>query len=209
MRDKEHPATLIVTNDLDRIYGQGTCAKATLAQTRYLQDEHLSDEFTFDKYKAEPRLTTKPADLDIDSNKYARAFRTVLRSELKDQGPNFDGHYSLVSVDMTYNGSSYYIVDRANGKAYIFPYSAIYSLDFKKDSNLIVMSSKKNILNDIQSDSYNSCFPSSYDAERLYNTDARPFYFLWSNNQLTLLGPKNIVPPINELFNQSTDYLVQ
>lgn len=174
----------------------GKCLEATQKQINYLKSEKLSEQFTFDKYKATDVLTGKLADLDVKNNKYASTYRTMLRDDLDKKGLNFAGHYSIVSVGMTGMGDSYYIVDRTNGKAYPFPYWA-YTLDFEKDSNLIIMDSKERILGqmrDFISYSDNCAFALARNSTLV---EQKPFYFLWENNELKLLGPADIKPPIN------------
>ncbi len=175
------------------------CSKGVLEQIRYFNNENLSDKFTFERYKVSDSLKIEPKDLDINSNRYAREFRTSIRYQMANTGVNFAGHYSLVDVGMTGWGSSYYIIDRSNGKAYTFPYWA-FLLDFKTDSNLIVMNPKDSFIERLQ----NSKGPGEYCDGRPfwsnYDIDASPFYFLWENNELKLLGPTNIKPPINEFW---------
>jgi|SRR3989344_584573 len=174
----------------------GKCLDATRKQISYLKNEKLSEQFTFDKYKVNELFTGKLADLDISNNKYARTYRTVLREDLKKEGINFAGHYSIVSVGMTGIGESYYIVDGTNGKAYTFPYWA-YTLDFKKDSNLIIMDAKDKIFEQMRefiSYSDNCAFTLARSSTLV---EQKPFYFLWENNELKLLGPTDIKPPIN------------
>lgn len=134
-------------------------------------------------------LQKPPAPLDINSNKFAKRFRTRLREDLKKQGVNFAGSYSIVTVPMTGWGKNYFIIDRKNGKAYLFPYHAV-KLDFKKDSNLILMNPKSLIMQ------IDSCLPLGQQTAH----DLRSFYFLWKNNQLVLIGPKDKTPPPNEMW---------
>jgi hypothetical protein len=74
-------------------------------------------------------------------------------------------------------------------------------LDFKKDSNLIVMNSKDSIFSSMRetSNSRDNC--TTTGTMYLYFTDARPFYFLWQNDKLILLAPKNIEPPVNQFWS--------
>ncbi len=172
------------------------CADLLLAQSQYLEKEKQSEKFTFSAFPVKYAPITKPTDLDTKSNEFAREFRTMIRSEMAKEGVNFAGHYSVVSVGMTGWGASYYIVDRLNGKAYIFPY-LMSLLDVRKDSNLLIMDSKpliKKILDDPGSPCTNT--GSMY---RFY-PELRPFYFLWENNKLKLLGPTSIRPPVNPFW---------
>ena len=185
------------------------CANAVSVQDQYLENEKLSEKFTFEEYKIGNIFTTTPADLDINSNLFAREFRTMLRRGL-EEGVNFAGHYSIVSVGMTGWGDNYWIIDRSNGKAYTFPYIG-YGLDFRKDSNLIILDSKSVITQAFEEiKPYGGvCYPHGIGAQGIMYTDLRPFYFLWDNNNLKLLGPTEIKPPINkfwvEYFRNTTE----
>lgn len=187
-------------NQLDKLNKKDECSLAILNQIDYLNKEKFFEEFTFDRYKITDGLKTIPANLDINSDRSAKEFRTMIRSELTEKGVNFAGHYSIVSVGMTGWGMNYWIVDRNNGKAYAFPYMPTF-LDFKKDSNLIVMNSKDSIFSSMRatSDYRDNC--GNTGTMYLSYTDARPFYFLWQNDKLILLAPKTIDPPVNQFWN--------
>lgn len=190
-------------NDLD--YGINStgyeyrCLKGVRDQIEYLNSEILSDVFTFDKYPITDSLKLEPVDLDINSNRFAREFRTMIRQDLEEKGVNFAGHYSIVSVGLTGTGDNHYIVDRSNGKAYTFLYQP-GMLDFKKDSNLIIMNPKSYYMKRLQeSKAYDEyCDPRVYS--EYADIGARSFYFLWKDNRLQLLGPTNIKPPINTFW---------
>lgn len=178
---------------------ESRCLKGVQAQLKYLDGETLYNEFTFEKYKTADFITGEPKDLDINSNKFAKEFRTMIRLRMEESGVNFAGHYSIVSVGLTGSGENYYIVDRSNGKAYTFPYRPA-NLEFNNNSNLILMNPKHRILELIKnaksSDDY--CDPRpDWDYSDI---GARPFYLLWQDNKLQLLGPTNIKPPINKFW---------
>ncbi len=191
----------VLDNEMtDRQGFEYQCSKGVLDQLAYFENETLSGKFTFEKYKVLDLLTSEPRDLDIKSSRYANEFRTNIRLDLAEVGVNFAGHYSIVSVGMTgYPSSNYYLVDRANGKAYIFPYGT-FQLDFRKDSNLIIMNPKQVFLGLIK----NSQGPEQYcdprSSWRDNDVGARPFYFLWEDNHLKLLGPTDMAPPINDFW---------
>lgn len=184
------------TYDVPRNTKSG-CIEKIKEQKTYLQNETLANTETFEKYKTNHALSSIPADLNINSNKFANKFRTSIRLGLED-GVNFAGTYTIVDVGMTGNGSNYYIIDRKNGNAYTFPYFTDY-LEFKKDSNLLIMNPKKELLGIINGADNESdlCF---YENQQWF-PDLRPFYFLWENNQLTLIGPQNIELPLNQFWN--------
>lgn len=177
------------------------CLNATKEQVEYLKNEKLSEQFTFDKYQVTSLLNSALKNLDIDSNKYARMFKTRIREELEKNGINFAGHYSIVSVGMTGWGENYYIIDRNNGEAYTFPYWA-YDLMFRKDSNLIILNPKDMIFREMRSmpDYIDNCGYKMAESSPLVLH--RPFYFIWENNELKLIGPFNIKPLINKFWEQ-------
>lgn len=180
------------------------CSLALLNQIKYLNKEKFFKEFTFNRYKTTDELKTIPADLDVNSSKSARMFRTSIRQELKDKGVDFAGHYTIVSVGLTGWQEIYWIVDRSSGKAYEFPY-APYALDFRHNSNLLIMDSKDIILNRLNTMKVGYISPciniDRYDIPPSEITDLRPFYFLWQNDELTLLAPKTIDPPVNRFWS--------
>lgn len=178
------------------------CADAVATQDKYLENEKLSDTFTFEKYAISNVLTTTLANLDINSNPTARMFRTMIREDLEREGVNFAGHYTIAGVGLTGWGGNYWIVDRKNGKAFTFPYMP-YLLDYRKDSNLLIMNSKP-IIKEALAEAYQYNGPcSDIGGQGILYSDLRPFYFLWENNQLKLLGPTHIKPDINEYWTKS------
>src|SRR3989338_1373005 len=183
--------------DQDYINKNKECFSAYEKQKEYLDNETLSKEFTFDKYKSiysEPKILK---ELDLNFSKTAREFRTNIGFQLGDK-VDFDGKYTIVGVGMTGWDGPTWIVDRTNGKAYEFPYQHYYfSLDYKKDSNLIIINSKEKIK---EMHDTHECFYlniTTEDDEILGAYDLVPHYLLWENNQFKYLGPKEYTPAIN------------
>ena len=177
------------------------CSQFIIAQEKAINSDPLVNTETFDKYPVASVLQTTPANLDTNSNAFAHEFRSALKDQLSKAGVNFAGHYSIVDVGMTGWGASYYIVDRNNGKAYTFPYEATF-LDFREDSNLILMNSKQDILNFIQQSTSPSDPCMSTGTIGVYYTDARPFYLLWQDNKLQVLGSGSSTPPVNPFWTE-------
>ena len=183
--------------DQDYINKNKECFSAYKKQKEYLDNETLSKEFTFDKYKSiysEPKILK---ELDLNFSKTAREFRTNIGFQLGDK-VDFDGKYTIVGVGMTGWDGPTWIVDRTNGKAYEFPYQHYYfSLDYRKDSNLIILNSKEKIkeMHDTQECFYLNI--TTKDDEILGAYDLVPHYLLWENNQFKYLGPKEYTPAIN------------
>ena len=183
--------------DQDYINKNKECFSAYKKQKEYLDNETLSKEFTFDKNKSiysEPKILK---ELDLNFSKTAREFRTNIGFQLGDK-VDFDGKYTIVGVGMTGWDGPTWIVDRTNGKAYEFPYQHYYfSLNYRKDSNLIILNSKEKIkeMHDTQECFYLNI--TTKDDEILGAYDLVPHYLLWENNQFKYLGPKEYTPAIN------------
>jgi hypothetical protein len=62
----------------------------------------------------------KAAPLDLQSHPLARKFRTRLRAEMKSEGMNFAGHYTLATMGCGTGCSINAIIELRTGKAY-FP----------------------------------------------------------------------------------------
>lgn len=176
-----------------------SCEQALAEQQKYLEGDTYAQQYTFEKYRTAPESNFQVYPLDPNSSRYASEFRTKLKDALNETGINFAGHYSLVSVGMTGWGQNYWIVDRTNGHAYEFPYYAA-SMEFEKDSSLIVMNSKDSIQALLAQQPEGSC----YFLNQQQVSDLRPFYFEWKNNTLTQLAPPTLQAPVNMFW---IDYL--
>ncbi len=171
------------------------CAKELAEQKAYLDQEVYSSQHSFDKYPSYNEMQFAPIRLGKNNSIYAKQFRTKINEQLDTIPVNFDGRYSIVSVGMTGWGQNHWIVDRKTGRAYEFPYHAM-SLDFKKESNLIIMNSKENIRKLLGENPEAGCY--YYNQEKV--TDFRPFYFKWENANLELLAPTDIRPAVNTFW---------
>ncbi len=171
------------------------CKTDLQQQKEYLESEKYSTSITFDKYSIIPETGFTLKGLDTNSSRYAAEFKTRLKEELDKTGVNFAGQYSLVYVGMTGWGQNYFIVDRRNGQAFEFPYHAL-SLEFKKDSNLIVMNSKESIQKLLSEQPEGGCY--FLNQEKV--SELRPFYFKWEKNILNQIAPSEITPPVNAFW---------
>lgn len=188
--------------NLDKLDKNDECARGVIEQIDYLKNESLSESITFEKYPVNI-FNGELKDLDISSSDSARMFRTVIRSYLKDDGVNFAGHFTIASVGMTGWGENYWIVDRTTGKAYEFPYQAEF-LDFRKDSNLIIINPKNKILDFMKdSNSYFDVCTQGLFYPRYY--EIRPSYVLWEDNKVKIIEDlKNTQPIFTPFFGTST-----
>jgi hypothetical protein len=184
--------------NLDKLDKNNQCVKGIIEQIDYLKNEKLSELITSYKYPANI-YTSELKDIDIFSSNSARMFRTAIRYDLESQGVNFAGHYTITSVGMTGWGENYWIIDRENGKAYEFPYQAEF-IDFRKDSNLIIINPKDKLLEFMKdSENYSDVCLGGLFYQRYY--ELRPSYVLWENNEAKVIdNPQNIKPTENPFF---------
>ena len=172
------------------------CERKSAAQKMALANDSLASSETFTKYPAQESLSGLPAPVDIQSNRYARAFRTRLREEVAAHGVNFAGAYSLVSVGMTGWGDNWYIVDRRTGKVTLFPYYAAF-LDFRKDSDLIIMNARERIEQAMADHDGPDCF---FLNQQEFSS-LRPVYLLWRDGRLEKIGPRDVEPLRNTFWD--------
>ena len=99
--------------------------------------------------KPEPRFASyavkvssgKPAPLNLSSHKLARMYRTSLREQIREEGVNFAGHYTIAAMGCGTGCSITAIVDTRNGRAY-FPQvfegwtSVIGDYEFKEGEDI-------------------------------------------------------------------------
>jgi hypothetical protein len=175
------------------------CERQVAAQRKALANDSWASTVTFARYPTRTSLRGKPAPVDIRSNRYAREFRTRLRQEVAEHGVNFAGAYSLVSVRLTGWGDNWYIIDRRTGRVTLFPYFAAF-LDFRKDSDLIVMNARERLEQAARKNDDPDCF---FLSQQEFSS-LRPVFLLWRNGRLAKIGPKNVEPPRNKFWN---DYL--
>ena len=179
---------------------QENCLQKYIEQKKYLDTETLSEEFTFEKYPTKHSEPEILEGLDLDFSKTARYFRTTIGEQLLEDGVSFDGKYTIAGTAMTGRGSTYWIVDRTNGKAYQIPYTGL-SMKYSKDSNLIILNSKPGIIDLFYIEEYNeyNCWSYIEGGRSIMVYDAIPHYFLWEDNKLRHLGPKEY-EPLKDLF---------
>lgn len=147
----------------------------------------------FEGFPVRINKTGHLAPVNVRSHRFANRFRTVLRAAIKRQRINFAGKYTVTTIG---SGNICYwavIVDRLNGRAYVAPFNYRYGYMVKPDSRLFVIDSKGVV------------------AREFGNSDAAesfPAYFLWKENRLVQIGPRNYRPqlidecPYNELVRK-------
>lgn len=76
-------------------------------------------ELRFENYSVKV-WSGKPAPLNLASHRFARKFRTSVREQMREEGVNFAGHYTIAVMGCGTGCSITAIVDARTGRAY-FP----------------------------------------------------------------------------------------
>lgn len=92
---------------------------------------------TFEAHPAAPSSLGGPAPVDLTSHPRARRFRTVL-SRGAAEGPNFAGHYTVVSWGCGTMCQEFMIVDALTGRVYDGRTTAL-GAEYRLDSDLLVI----------------------------------------------------------------------
>lgn len=116
----------------------------------------------------------KKVSLDYQSHPVAKEYKTEITNQYQKGNVNFAGHYILAHWRCGAPCADFAIVDVKTGKVYYPGLMNIGNFDFKKDSKLLVLG---------QPDSLGF-----YPTLNTYPEDIPPKYYLWKNNQMTLLS---------------------
>jgi hypothetical protein len=115
----------------------------SMEQLVYLGDRRVqlaidNDEREFSNYPAEDRLYSKPVSVDFSSHPEAGEYKTKI-IEGAAKGPNYNGHYTVVSF-WTTNSQSYLttIIDAETGKIMEYNFPSPTGVVFRLDSSLII-----------------------------------------------------------------------
>ena len=94
---------------------------------------------TFETYRLSEKAIFKglPADVDLTSYKGARTFRTKLREGAK-QGPNFAGHYTVVTIGCGTQCQQNWIIEARTGKI-LDSFPSIVGIAYQLNSLLLVV----------------------------------------------------------------------
>ena len=91
----------------------------------------------FDDYPAEP-VDKAPAEIDFENSiEQAWMFRTTLRNAAPE-GPNFAGHWTIVTVGCGTSCQISFIIDTLSGRVYDAPQSTLGVLH-RTDSRLLIV----------------------------------------------------------------------
>ena len=109
----------------------------------------------FDEYmisEISDNFTGEIATIDYLSNDKAEGHRDQIEEEIK-KGINFSGSYIVVSWECGTNCETGVIIDANDGKIYDLPFDSSCGMDFRVNSNLLVINSDENCVKDLASDS--------------------------------------------------------
>jgi hypothetical protein len=92
----------------------------------------------FEDYAVPKAFQGKPAPVDFRSNPDALRFKTQL-GEGAPKGPNFAGHFTMVSWGCGTDCQAIMLIDASNGRVMQAPLVSELGQDFRKDSRLLVL----------------------------------------------------------------------
>ena len=113
----------------------------------FLPQVVISATLDYPQYPEEKIFQGKPAEPDVATHKEARKYQTMLRQRSK-QGPNFAGHYTIVTIGCGTSCAGIAVVDAQTGHVY-FPqnlhhvfwagwWHEPYGPEFKLTSRLLI-----------------------------------------------------------------------
>jgi len=129
----------------------------------------------FEDYPTSARFQGKPAPVDLRSHPQARKFRTVLRDGVKS-GANFAGHYAVNHWGCGTECIRIGIVDLKTGRAYVAPFFTSFAMAYRINSRLFLVEPPEKL-------------KEVFGVEVPQAIHTR--YYLWANNRLVLIYPKN------------------
>jgi len=110
----------------------------TLPRTSGAQDWQPVKELPFAQYTVTDSFAGIPASVDLRSHPWAPVYRTVLR-EGAWRGPNFAGHYTIVTWNCgSTDCATVAVVDAVTGHVY-FTFDVESDIHFRRTSRLLVV----------------------------------------------------------------------
>lgn len=106
--------------------------------SRTVKRKKFVPKYTFEDFPAENVFDGTPVQIDYNSHKLAREFKTVMTSAVRAGPPNFAGHYIFVSWGCGSPCQMSAIVDAKTGKVYEGLGSGV-GFDIRKNSKLVIV----------------------------------------------------------------------
>lgn len=108
------------------------------------QETGASTTPQFADHPAEGIYTGAPAQVDFTTEPSARTFRTRITDAAKD-GPNFAGHYTVVTWGCGTSCQGNAVVDAESGAIVVYGIVSSYGLSYRLDSDLLIVNPKENL----------------------------------------------------------------
>lgn len=133
---KNSPPTIDVVYETEnlKLYGDTTLDKDKIAYSSIKFEPYIK----FDDFKVSSIDHKKYADLDFNSNKGTKNFRTRLKEAYRADTSNFAGHFTFVYWGCGSPCQSSLLLDRRTGKIYDSP-GASLGYDFRTDSRMLIV----------------------------------------------------------------------
>ena len=116
----------------------------------YMFQRQNSLKSPFDDYRASRNFSGKCATVNYASDGNVASFKDKIEEQIKN-GVNFAGHYVLAMWDCGQNCKTGAVVDAISGNIYDLPVSKTCGLEFRKDSNLLIIKSAEDCSKDPKS----------------------------------------------------------
>jgi translation initiation factor IF-1 len=129
----------------------------------------------FEDYAVSSKFSGKPARVNLRSHPQARMFRTMLRNGV-ERGARFAGHLAVNIWGCGTDCARVGIVDLKTGRAYVTPFYIGYGVSYRIDSKLFIVEPLEQL-----KERFGDDIP-----ERAQHTR----YYVWRNNRLVLIYPK-------------------
>jgi len=143
---------------------------------------------TFEQYKVGDIFQGTPSEPNFESRPEAKTFITRI-SEGAKEGPNFAGHYTVVSWGCGTSCQSSAVLDAKTGDIVVYGILSVYGLSYELNSSLLVVNPRENIpdllLKDLE----------YYSGEHypLGSTPGGADYYVLENNELKYLDRYSFV----------------
>lgn len=142
----------------------------------------------FSDYPAGEVFAGKPAPVDLTSDANAPTFRTRLRRGASE-GPNFAGHYTIVSWGCGTDCQVTAVVDARNGRVTFAPFTAFSGTAFRRESRLLIENPRPQDVGEALTVADDATFqagqPSPDDPLSKYD---RPGYWVWDGTTFAKLA---------------------
>ncbi len=127
----------------------------------------------FEKYPVTQIYKGKPAPINLNSNPNAAKFRGILQDGMQ-KGPNFAGHYTIVTWGCGTSCQNSAIVDAKTGAVYTPGIMSEVGIKYKLNSRLLIVNPPENI-----TEVYGKNPPIGIKSK----------YYRWENNRLIQFKP--------------------